>query len=232
MLTNVLNEENDVENELSKIKQKFNRICSNEACQKNYETLKFKCDDCKLKVVKKSFNQVQKADFPEPVNYEFDFGNQDNQNNKYIFMTESIFVSPNFYDNITVIMDKLKEALLIGNERQWSFIGCNGLSYVIANHLIDSDPIKYQWVAMCNGLGHLYMNQINTFFSVCKSIFLEELARDVLHFQMPNTLNHFFRCIDTHKSYQALKILLYGTMYEMLHSYIKQCDLEPSVEVI
>ena len=33
MLTNVLNEENDVENELSKINQIFNRICSNEACQ-------------------------------------------------------------------------------------------------------------------------------------------------------------------------------------------------------
>ena len=33
MLTNILNEGNDIENELSRIKQKFNRICSNEACQ-------------------------------------------------------------------------------------------------------------------------------------------------------------------------------------------------------
>ena len=83
---------------------------------------------------------------------------------------------------------------------------------------------------MSNGLGHLYMNQIKTFFSVCKSILLEELARDVLHFQTPNALNHFFRCSDTHKSYQALEVLLYGTTYEMLHSYVKQCDSEPSVE--
>ena len=52
MLTNILNEGNDIENELSRIKQKFNRICSNEACQKLYETVKFKCDDCKSKVVK------------------------------------------------------------------------------------------------------------------------------------------------------------------------------------
>ena len=37
----------EIENELSKIKQKLNRICSNEACQKIYETLKFKCDDFK-----------------------------------------------------------------------------------------------------------------------------------------------------------------------------------------
>ena len=145
-------------------------------------------------------------------------------------MAEPIFVNPNSYSNITVIMDKLKEALLIGNERQWSFIGWDGLPYVIANRLIDSDPVKYQWVAMSYGLGHLYMNQIKTFFSVCKSIFLEELARDVLHFQMPNALNHFFRCSDTHKSYQALEVLLYGTTCDMLHSYVKQCDSEPSVE--
>ena len=229
ILSNVLNEGN-VESEPSKIKRKLNRICSNEACQKIYETLKFKCDDCKSKVVKNSFNQVQKTDFPEPLNFEFDFENQNNQNNKYISMTEPIFVNPNSYDNITVIMDKLKEAVSIGNERQWSFIGSDGPPYVISNRLIDSDPVKYLWVAMSNGLGHLYMNQIKTFFSVYKSIFLEELARDVLHFQTPNALNHFFRCSNTHKSYQALEVLLYGTTYEMLHSYVKQCDSEPSVE--
>ena len=33
-----------------------------------------------------------KKHFPEPVNYEFDFENQNNQNNKYIFMAELIFV--------------------------------------------------------------------------------------------------------------------------------------------
>ena len=60
ILSTVLNEGNVVDKELSKIKRKFNRICSNEACQKMYETLKFKCGDCKSKVVKNSFNQVQK----------------------------------------------------------------------------------------------------------------------------------------------------------------------------
>ena len=57
---------------------------------KKFMTLKFKCDDCKSKVVKKSFNQVRKTDFPEPVYYEFDFENQNNQNNKYISMAEPI----------------------------------------------------------------------------------------------------------------------------------------------
>ena len=34
ILSNMLNEGNVIENEFSKIKRKFNRICSNEACQK------------------------------------------------------------------------------------------------------------------------------------------------------------------------------------------------------
>ena len=57
-------------------------------------------------------------------------------------MAEPIFVNPNSYDNITVIMNKLKEALSIGNERQWSFIGCDSPPYVIANRLIDLDLLN------------------------------------------------------------------------------------------
>ena len=87
--------------------------------------LKFKCD-CKSKVVKNSFNQVQKIDFLEPVNYEFNFENQNNQNNRYISISETILVNSNSYGNITAIMDKVKETLLIGNERQWCFLGCDG----------------------------------------------------------------------------------------------------------
>ena len=52
-------------------------------------------------------------------------------------MAEAIFVNPNSYNNIAVIMDLLKEALLIGNENQWSLIGCDGPPYVITNRLID-----------------------------------------------------------------------------------------------
>ena len=90
-------------------------------------------------------------------------------------MTELIFVNPNSCDNITVIMDKLKEALSIGNERQWSFICSDGPPYVITNRLIDSDPVKYQWVAMSNGLGHLYMNQIKTFLVYVRIYFQRNL---------------------------------------------------------
>ena len=102
---------------------------------------KIKCDDCKSNVVKNSFNQVQKTDFPEPVYYEFDFENQNNQNNKYISMAEPIFKIL-ILTITSVIVDKLKEALSIRSEQQWCFIGCDGLPYVIANLLIDSDPVK------------------------------------------------------------------------------------------
>ena len=131
MLANVLIEENDVENELSKIKQNFNRIYSNERA-KNF----VRSSSLNQKFWKIVLTRWKKEDFPEPVNYDFDFENQKYQN-KYIFMAEAIFVNPNSYNNIAVIMDLLKEALLIENENQWSLIGYDGPPYVITNRLID-----------------------------------------------------------------------------------------------
>ena len=106
---------------------------------------------------------MQKTDFEEPVTFEFDFENQNNENNRCISIAEPIFVDPNSYNNITFIMDNLKEAFLFENNWLWSFIGCDGIPYILANGLIDSDSIKCQWVGKSNGLGHLYMNQIKTF---------------------------------------------------------------------
>ena len=52
----------------------------------------------------------------------------------------------------------------------------------------------------------------------------------MLHFQTPNALNHFFRYSYTHKSYEALEVSLYGTTYEILHNFVKQCDSESSMK--
>ena len=82
-------------------------------------------------MVKKSFNQPgTKYRFSRTNKLWIWFENQNNQNNKYISIAEPIFVNPNSYDNITVIMDKLKEALSTGKERQWSFVSCDGPPYV------------------------------------------------------------------------------------------------------
>ena len=72
---------------------------------------------------------------------------------------------------------------------------------------------------MSNRLGNLYLNQNKDIFSVCINIILEEVARNVLHFQTPNTLNHFFKCSNSQKSYQTL------TQSFQLQVCLSICDL-------
>ena len=145
-------------------------------------------------------------------------------------MAETIFLNPNSYENITSVIDTLKISLQIGVKREWSFIGCDGPPYVIASRLIDEDKSKYDWVAMSNGLGHLYMNQMKTFFNIARDIIMESLAKDVLHFESLTAIRHFFQCSNTHKTYQSLKIFFYGTALEMIHIYVNKCQDQPTLE--
>ena len=123
-----------------------------------------------------------------------------NQSSPEISMAEPIFQNPNSYENITSIIDTLKISLQIGVKRAWSFIGCGRPPYVITSRLIDEDKSKYYWVAMSYGLGHLYMNQMKTFFSITRNIIMELLAKGVLYFKSPTAIQHFFKCSDTHKT--------------------------------
>ena len=146
-------------------------------------------------------------------------------------MTEPIFLNPNSYDNIKLILDQLKVTLDIGGKREWSYVGCDGPRYVIASRLIESDVGKYDWVAMSSGLGHLYMNQQKTLFNIGRDILLEPLAKEVLNFESPNALDCFFKSTDTHKANQSLEIFLYGTALEMVYEYVAQTDEEqPTVD--
>ena len=108
-------------------------------------------------------------------------------------MAEPIFLNPNSYDNIKLILDQLKVTLDIGGKREWSYVGCDGPPYVIASRLIESEVGKYDWVAMSSGLGHLYMNQQKTLFNIARNILLEPLAKDVLNFESPNAPDYFFK---------------------------------------
>ena len=146
-------------------------------------------------------------------------------------MAEPIFLNPNSYDNIKLILDQLKVTLDIGGKREWSYVGCDGPPYVIASRLIESDVGKYDWVAMSSGLGHLYMNQQKTLFNIGRNILLEPLAKEVLNFESPNALDCFFKSTDTHKANQSLEIFLYGTALEMVYEYVAQTDEEqPTVD--
>ena len=109
----------------------------------------------------------------------------------------SIFLNPNSYDNIKLILDQLKVMLDIGGKREWPYVGCDGPLYIKASRLIESDVGKYDKVAMSSSLGHLYMNQQKTLFSIACNILLELLAKDVLNFESRNALDYFCKCADT-----------------------------------
>ena len=146
-------------------------------------------------------------------------------------MAEPIFLNPNSYDNIKLILDQLKLTLDIGGKRKWPYVGCHGPLYAIASRLIESGIGKYVWVAMSSGLGHLYMNQQKALFSIARNILLEPLPKYVLNFESPNVLDYFFKYADTHRTNQSLEIVLYGTALEMVYEYVAQTDEEqPTVD--
>ena len=56
--------------------------------------------------------------------------------------------------------------------------------------MVDEGKLDYEWVAMSNGLGHLYiyMNQQKVLFNIACDIILEPLAKDLLNFDSPSAL--------------------------------------------
>ena len=96
---------------------------------------------------------------------------------------------------------------------------------VIASRLIDEEKSN----AMSNGLGHMYMNQMKTFFNITRDIIMEPLAKDVLH-SSPTAIERFFKCSDTRKIYQSLEIFFYDTALQMIHTYVNECQNQPAVE--
>ena len=126
-------------------------------------------------------------------------------------------VNPNSFNNLRLILDFLKP-LLLGN-RQWVFIGADGPPYTLLRRIIEEEPLKYSWVVLVSGRGHLGMNQLKTFFKVVDKVFGEILGKDVLNFNTPKAYSYFIDCKDTHKSWQSLEIFLHGTTMEMVHMY-------------
>ena len=72
---------------------------------------------------------------------------------------------------------------------------------------------------MVPGLGHLHMNQQKTVFKILDKILLEPLAKDVLHFNTQAGYQCFVDSKDTHKSWQAIQVLLIGTTLELIRQY-------------
>ena len=78
---------------------------------------------------------------------------------------------------------------------------------------------------MVPGLGHLHMNQLKTIFKILDSIILEPLGKDVLNFQSPKAYSYLVDAKDTHKSWETIQTLLYGTCMELILEFRAQRNL-------
>ena len=218
ILSLALHENDDVNKKIDIMKKK--RRCTNENCRCLYSNLKRKCDSCSSKVTIET-NKEQRFATSENWHEEkhFEVGETVNLNKPIMHVGEPIMYNPNSYASIERILNELKDDLQIGKSRQWTFIGCDGPPYRIASHLRDTKE-RHEWAVLVPGLGHLHMNQMKTLFKVLDKVLLEPLGKEVLHFESPKAYNFFLNAKDTHKTFQALEILLHGTTMEFCHLYI------------
>ena len=63
------------------------------------------------------------------------------------------------------------------------------------------------------------MNMVKGLFKFSDEIFLKFLGQDVLKFDTLKFYSYFLKCKDTHKSYQAVEIMLFGTTTELVRTY-------------
>ena len=142
---------------------------------------------------------------------------------------EPILLNPNSYENIDKTLSELKANRKIGDEREWTLLGCGGPPFCIASHMIERNPDKYDWVSVVSGLGHLNMNQVKTFFKMLDKICLGALGKEVLKFSSPKAYDYFLNCKDNHKAWQSFEIILHGTKEEMIRLFLTEFNGEVTI---
>ena len=89
--------------------------------------------------------------------------------------------------------------------------------------ITQKEPQKHDWVYLVPVLGHLHMNQLKTILKIMNKLMLEPLGKKVLNFKSPKAYQFLVNTKDTHKVYQTLQILLFGTAAEFCKKYIQSC---------
>ena len=146
-----------------------------------------------------------------------------------IKMSESILLNPNSYKNIHHVLKQVKIFAKIGTDREWVFIGCDGPPYCLASRIVECSPDEFDFAAIVPGLGDLHMNQMKTMLRIVDDILLEPLGKEVLNFNSDKAYYYFVNAKDTHKSWQAIQVLLFGTTLKLLREYIRVEGEQPSV---
>ena len=73
------------------------------------------------------------------------------------------------------------------------------------------------------GLGHLHMNQLKTVLNIMNKIMLEPLGKQALKLKSPKAYKFLVNARDTHKAYQTLLILVFGTAAEICLKNVQSC---------
>ena len=213
-------EKNEVSEKIKELSVTIHRVCSNEACEKMFNSLKRKCDSCGSLVVKRTPAKVSQHQSPYHNFGEVDIGQcQNSETRPQIKMSDPVLLNPNSYKNLETILTEMKQFANIGKDREWVFLGCDGPPYCLSERIIESNPEKFEFASLVPGLGHLHMNQMKTIFKVMEDIILEPLGKEVLNFQSVKAYQFFIDAKDTHKSWQALQVLLFGTGLELARAY-------------
>lgn len=86
---------------------------------------------------------------------------------------------------------------------------------------------KFDWLTLVSGMGHLHMNQMKIFFKGCDQVFMEPLGKEVLKFESKKAYDYFINAKDTHKSFHAITVLLFGAMAELCYKFKQesQCNI-------
>ena len=223
MLTIIESESRDVEKKQQQQQEsRAKRECTNEACKKQFTSVKNKCDSCKSKVEK---TETEHGRFTTPLNWHitksFMIGQIASHNFKCQQIGEPIMVNPNSFDRAKHILDEYKLLHKIGVDREWVILGCDGPPFRMASIMTQKEPQKYDWVYFVPGLGHLHMNQLITILKIMDTIMLQPLGKEVLNFKSPKAYQFVVHVKDTQKAYQTLLILLFGTAAEFRKKYIQ-----------
>ena len=73
------------------------------------------------------------------------------------------------------------------------------------------------------------MNQMKTILRIANDVLLEPLGKKVLNFNSNKVYDYFVNAKDTHKSWQAIQVLLFETTLELLREYIREESEQPFV---
>ena len=219
-----------IRTEISKLEEShLTRQCLE--CGKLFPPRKIKCDACHGHVTSIQTEDHVYENFSNKLPKFFQIGQRALSNVCKIQSFEPVLLNPNSTENVTGIVDEVKEEAIDLDSpegRKWIFIGGDGPPVALMRRIKRSDPEKYAWLAILTGKGHLKMNMLKSIFKLGDKIMFNVFAQEVLKFDTAKSYQYFIDCKDNHKSYQALEIFLIGTTMELIRLYSSQIEEVPT----